>query len=91
MEFEIVSINGFELPSKNEYHKLKVEQYVGFLSRKSHVFISYKCFNKFDRNVLINYKEANNKFMSWIAHVFGENNTEYNQLKMNYQIVILKN
>src|SRR4051812_32137968 len=71
------AINGFLLPSKDESNKLKIEQFVGFLSRKSQIYFEFK---NPDELKLFDHKEANNNFMSWIKYAFGDNSVEYNNL-----------
>src|SRR5215210_4384233 len=67
---KIEAINGFILPKD----KLKIEQYSGFLSRKSRVFIKYNNSNKLK---LLDYDAANEEFISWFASTFGESSDEY--------------
>lgn len=76
---DLKEINNFKLPTKEEYKNLKIHQYVGFFSRKYFVFILTKNSNK---QLLINYKEANEKFMLWISSIFEETSIEYRTLNL---------
>src|SRR6202012_1366296 len=76
---DLKEINNFKLPTKEESKNLKIQQYVGFFSRKYFVFILTENSNE---HLLINYKEANEKFMLWIASIFGETSIEYRTLNL---------
>lgn len=61
---KIKAINNFNLPIK----KVGVWKYAGFLSRKSHVFVKYEDNNE----ELLNYKQANDKFMTTISTILTD-------------------
>lgn len=57
----IKAINGFELPPKGSFGKLKIEQYAGYLTRMFPVYVTYD--NGTEKKEVC--KDANEKFISW--------------------------
>ena len=78
-DIQISKINGFILPPKTELLTLDVEQIAGYLSRKSHVFVELLNPTKLK---IMNYKDANDMFVSWVKNTIGENSENFKKLEM---------
>ena len=79
----LISINGFELPK----HKIKVDQFAGFMTRKSDVCVKYAG-NCAPYSEVISNKEVNNIVISYFNSFYINNDNEELRVLEDYRTKI---